>query len=141
MSMNLSPYISYRDQARDALNFYQSIFGGALTISTFGEYDESLSGKTAQLVMHGQLETDADFIILASDTPPGMEHVPGSNISLAIFGNEEFIMAQYYNALLSQDGVVEMPLEKAPWGDSYGSLFDKFGVKWMFNISGANHGC
>ncbi|XBH21209.1 VOC family protein [Jonesiaceae bacterium BS-20] len=140
MTMNLSPYVRFQDNAREALTFYKSILGGTLTLSTFGEYDDSLDEATGSLIMHGELETDADFIILASDTPAPMPFDPGARISLAIFGDNEFKMAEYYNALLSQGGSTQMPLEKAPWGDSFGMVTDHYGVNWMFNISGANHG-
>lgn len=140
MTMNLSPYIQFQDNAREALTFYQSIFGGTLTISTFGEFDDSLDKDAGALVMHGQLETDADFVIMGSDTPASMPYAPGARVSLAIFGSNEDTMAQYYRALLNQGGSTQMPLEKAPWGDSFGMVTDQYGVDWMFNISGVNHG-
>lgn len=140
MAMNLMPYISFENNAREALTFYQTIFGGTVTLTTFGEYDDSLEPDAADLVMHGELDAEADLILFASDTPAGMPFNPGARVALAIFGNEEFTMAKYYNALLDQGGSTQMPLEKAPWGDSFGTVTDKFGVDWMINISGANHG-
>lgn len=37
MSITLNPYLSFRDTAREAMEFYQSVLGGELTLSTFGE--------------------------------------------------------------------------------------------------------
>lgn len=140
MAMNVMPYISFESNAREALAFYQTIFGGTVTITTFGEYDDSLGPDAANLVMHGELDADANLIFFASDTPAGMPFNPGTRVALAIFGNEEFTMAKHYNALLDQGGTAQMPLEKAVWGDSYGSVTDRYGIEWMFNISGLNHG-
>ena len=33
-------------------------------------------------------------------------------------------------------GNITMPLEKAPWGDTFGMCTDRFGVNWMVNITG-----
>ncbi len=140
MAMNLMPYISFENNAREALTFYQTVFGGTLTITAFGEYDDSLGPEEGARVMHGELDTEANLILFASDTPSGAHFNAGAQVSLAIFGNEEDTMAKYYDALLDQGGATQMPLEKAVWGDSYGSVTDRYGIEWMFNISGVNHG-
>ncbi len=139
MAMSLSPYISYNGTAREAMTFYKGVFGGEITFSTYGEFDDTLDGHAAMRIMHAELITDADFILLGSDTPDGAEFDPSTRISIAIFGNEEATMAKYYESLLAAGGNTKMPLEKAPWGDSFGMVTDKFGVEWMFNISGVNH--
>ena len=140
MAMNLMPYISFENNACEALTFYQTIFGGTVTVTTFGEYDDSLDADAGSGIMHGELDTDTNLIFFASDTPAGVPFNPGARVALAIFGNEEDTMAKYYNALFDQGGTTQMPLEKAVWGDSYGSVTDRYGIEWMFNISGVNHG-
>ena len=65
----LNPYISFRDNARQAMEFYKDVFGGELTLNTFGQYgDPSVPG--ADNIMHGQLETDQGFTLMAADTRP-----------------------------------------------------------------------
>ena len=134
MASRLNPYISFKDNARSALEFYQDTFGGELTISTFGEYGDS-AADSADGVMHGQLETPSGYTIMAADTPPGMEHNPGSNLAVSLSGDDADELRGYC-AKLSEGGQVQVPLEKQMWGDEFGMCVDQFGIGWMVNIAG-----
>jgi PhnB protein len=133
MASLLNPYLSFRDNAREAMEFYQQVFGGELTVSTFGEFGMAGAGAAADLVMHAQLETPSGFTLMGADTPPGMEYTPGSSITVSLSGDDVDDLRGYF-AKLSEGGTVSMPLEKQMWGDEYGSLTDRFGVPWMANI-------
>lgn len=133
MATRLNPYLSFDGQAREAMEFYQSVFGGELKMNTFGEFGMQDTPQADQ-IMHAQLETDAGYTIMAADTPPGMEHRPGSSITVSLSGDEE-VLRQYFNAL-AEGGEVGTPLEKQMWGDEYGDLVDRFGVSWMVNLGG-----
>ena len=132
MASRLNPYVSFRDNAREALEFYKDVFGGNLSINTFGEYGDS-NAPEANNVMHGQLETDRGFTLMASDAPPGMDFNPGSNITISLSGDDEQELRGYWEKL-SEGANVTMPLEKQMWGDVYGQCTDKFGVPWMVDI-------
>ena len=134
MASLLNPYLSFRDNAREAMEFYQQVFGGELTVSTFGEYGMAEAGAAADLVMHAQLETPSGFTLMGADTPPGMEYTPGSSITVSLSGDDVDDLRGYF-AKLSEGGTVSMPLEKQMWGDEYGSCTDRFGIPWMANIS------
>ena len=130
----LNPYLNFEGNTRDAVEFYHSVFGGELTISTFGEYGMT-DGVPADGVMHSQLSTDAGFTLMASDNPPGMTgQTPNGHISLS--GDEADLLRGYFEAL-ADSGRIDVPLEKAPWGDEFGQVKDKFGVNWLVNIAGA----
>ncbi|MCX5046525.1 VOC family protein [Aldersonia sp. NBC_00410] len=135
MASRLNPYISFRDTARQAMEFYQSVFGGELAVNTFGEFGGG-EGPLANLIMHSQLETDAGFTIMGADTPEEMPYDPGNNITVSLSGDDAELLRGYW-AKLSQGGTVTVPLEKQMWGDEFGQCTDKFGVPWMVNISGA----
>jgi PhnB protein len=135
MQSRLNPYISFRDNAREAMEFYQSIFGGKLVMNTFKEYHASQDPSEDDKIMHAQLEADNGMTLMAADTPSGMEYRPGSSISVSLSGDNEAELTNYYQKL-SAGGTVTMPLEKAPWGDAFGMCTDKFGVNWMVNIAG-----
>lgn len=112
------------------------IFGGSLNISTYGEggmpnVDPSEAGK----VMHGQLDGANGLTLMASDIPSGMPMGSGSAISLSLSGDDEAALRGYWDKL-SRGGQVVMPLEKAPWGDIFGMLTDRFGTAWMVDIAG-----
>lgn len=136
MASLLTPYLSFRDNAREALEFYQQVFGGKLELSTFGEYGMADTPQADQ-IMHGQLETPLGFTLMASDTPPGMDFSEASGITVAITGDDVEELRGYF-AKLAEGGEVSVPLEKQMWGDEYGACVDRFGIPWMANISTAS---
>jgi PhnB protein len=135
MSTRLNPYLSFRDNAREAMDFYHSIFGGELTQSTFEEYHASEDPTEQNKIMHSQLITDDGLAIMAADTPNSMEYESGNNYSVSLSGDDEGELRGYWDKL-SDGGAVTMPLEKAAWGDSFGMCVDRYGVSWMVNIAG-----
>ncbi|HEY8718119.1 VOC family protein [Pengzhenrongella sp.] len=133
MSSRLNPYLSFTDNARQALELYKEIFGGTLTINTFGEYGQPDS-PDADKIMHGQLETPSGFTLMGADTPTGMDHKPGNNITVSLSGDDSEELRGYWTKL-TDGGTVAMPLEKQMWGDEFGMVVDKFGIPWMVNIT------
>ena len=135
MKSQLNPYLSFRDNARQAMEFYRSVFGGKLTVSTFEEFHASQDPSEANKVMHAVLEAENGITFMAADTPNSMEFRPGTNISMSLSGGDEAELRGYFEKL-SAGGAISMPLEKAVWGDTFGMCTDKFGINWMVNISG-----
>ena len=134
MTARLNPYINFGDNARQAMEFYRDVFGGELTVSTFGEMGGAAPGDENK-VMHSQLETPSGFTLMGSDAPAGMPRDEGSRIQISLSGNDAEL--RDYFQKLSQYGSVTMPLEKQMWGDEFGMLVDPFGVQWMVNVSGS----
>jgi PhnB protein len=132
VASRLNPYISFSGNAREAMEFYQSVFGGTLTTSTFGEFGMAESGIADQ-IMHSQLETDSGYFLMCADTPPGMPYTPGGAITVSLSGDDGGELRGYW-AKLSEGGEITTPLEKQMWGDEFGSLTDRFGVAWLVNI-------
>ena len=133
MASLLNPYISFAGDARQAMEFYKEVFGGTLALNTFGEYGDP-DAPEADKIMHAQLESDSGYTLMASDTPPGMEHNPGNNISVSLSGDDGDVLRGYWEKL-SSGGTVTMPLEKQMWGDEFGMCKDQFGIAWMVNIT------
>jgi PhnB protein len=131
----LNPYLGFRDNAREAMDFYHSVFGGELTRSTFEELHASEDPAEKDKIMHSMLETEGGLVLMAADTPNSMDHTPGGSISVSLSGEDEAELSGYYKQL-SEGGTVLAPLDKAPWGDSFGMCVDRFGVTWLVNISG-----
>jgi len=135
MQTKLNPYLSFKDNAREAMEFYQTVFGGKLAVSTFKEYHASQDPSEDNKVMHSVLEADNGITFMASDTPNRMEYKAGTNYSMSLSGDNEAELTGYFEKL-SAGGNVTMPLEKAPWGDTFGMLTDKFGVSWLVKVAG-----
>ncbi|MGE9808411.1 MULTISPECIES: VOC family protein [unclassified Janibacter] len=139
MGSILNPYIQFDGEARAALEFYQSVFGGTLNLNTFGESGMPDS-PDADKLMHGQLTTDKGFTVMAADTPMGMDKpAPSSNITISLSGDDTDELRGYWDKL-SDGGQVAVPLEQQMWGDTFGMLVDRFGTAWMVNIAGAGQG-
>jgi PhnB protein len=134
MASRLNPYISFTDNAREAMEFYQGVFGGTLVLNTFGDFGGADEAPFADKIMHGMLETDRGFTLMAADTPPGMDHNPGTNITVSLSGDDAEDLRGYW-AKLSADGAITVPLEKQMWGDEFGACVDRFGIPWMINIT------
>jgi PhnB protein len=134
MTVRLNPYIAFADgNARAAMEFYHSVFGGELVVNTFGDSgapDPALADK----VMHSMLVADNAFTLMGADSPPGMEHVPGNNIAISLSGDQGAELHGWW-AKLSDGGVVIHELEKQMWGDEFGTCRDRFGIEWMVNIA------
>lgn len=134
MAVTLNPYLSFRDGAREAMEFYQTVFGGDLTVSTFRDLHSDEDESDLDKVMHSQLVAANGITLMASDTPKRMEYTPGASISVSVSGDDEPALRGYWDGL-SQGATIVEPLVEAPWGDSFGMLVDRFGVNWLVNIS------
>ncbi|MEU6574208.1 VOC family protein [Streptomyces sp. NPDC046805] len=132
MTSRLNPYLSFGGDARQAMEFYRDVFGGTLTMHTFGQFGHADDAQ-ADRIMHAMLETPSGFTLMGADTPPGMERPSGSSITVSVSGDDDAALRGYWEKL-SAGGSVSMPLEKQMWGDVFGMCTDRFGVPWMVNI-------
>src|SRR5262249_17571390 len=125
--------MTFNGNAREAMRFYKTVFGGDLTVNTFGDFGMK-DPAVARKIMHAMLETDTGFTLMASDLAPGMEFNPGNTITVSLSGDDSDALRGYWRKL-SRGGEVTMKLEKQMWGDEFGQCRDKFGVSWMVNIA------
>ncbi|HLX51682.1 MAG TPA: VOC family protein [Streptosporangiaceae bacterium] len=133
MASRLNPYLNFNGNARQALEFYESVFGGTLTLNTFASLGRQ-DPPDADKIMHGALETEAGYTIMAADTPSEMEYRPMAGFSVSLSGDDGDALRGYWEKL-SAKGTVTMPLAKQVWGDEFGMCVDEFGVSWLVNIS------
>lgn len=132
-NVKLNPYLNFPSISAEALEYYQSVFGGTLEIMKFGDMPGA-KPHNQDLVMHGVLESDA-ITLMASDGMKDADIITGTNVALSLTGEDAARLTQYFEAL-GGDGKVIEPLTPAPWGDTFGMLVDKYGIQWMVNISG-----
>jgi PhnB protein len=130
--VNLDPYLFFGGNCEEAMNFYKGVFGGELTIQKMDAYpempvEESMKDK----IMHAELN-NGEIRFFASDSPKASGQ--SAKVELSLSGDDEKKLRGYWDALTG-GGKVKFPLEKAPWGDTYGMLADKYGVDWMVNIT------
>lgn len=130
---NLNPYLSFRDNAREAMEFYQGVLGGDLDVNVFSEYPDMIQDPSeGDLVMHAQLTTPDGLVLMASDTPSAMPYVTPQGFSVSLSGTSADETRSVWDRL-SDGATVTMPLDQAPWGGLFGMLVDRYGVNWMLN--------
>jgi PhnB protein len=133
MTSRLNPYLNFNGNAREAMEFYRSVFGGDLVLNTFGELGAPDS-PDANRIMHGQLETDAGYTIMGADVTSDMKFEPAAGFSVSLSGDDDGALRGYWGKL-SAAGTTTMPLAKQVWGDEFGMCVDQFGIAWLVNIS------
>ncbi|HEY8699359.1 MAG TPA: VOC family protein [Arthrobacter sp.] len=135
MTTTLNPYLGFRDNAREAMTYYQTVFGGELALSTFSEFQASEDPAEADKIMHGLLTTPQGMVLMGADTPNSMDFTPGNTFSVSLSGDDEAELRGYWDRLAGDGGTVTVPMERAPWGDIFGMCTDRFGVAWLVNVN------
>ncbi|SRR5258708_1678005 len=132
MSAVLNPYLTFKGNAKEAMEFYHSILDGELKVTTMGEgAADHTTEDEKDLIMHSVIE-NGPLTIMASDGTKDHPVTMGDNMSMSL--SDDDALTKYFNGL-SEGGKVNMPLSKAPWGDTFGMFQDKFGINWLVNIS------
>jgi len=122
-----APYIILPGTAREALTFYRDVFGGQLTLHTFGEF--SREDGAAELIAHGLLHGDVD--LFAADAAPGEATVKVEGLMFSLLGAADPTTLHQWFDRLAERGTVLEPLEVRPWGAADGQVVDRFGVRWL----------
>jgi PhnB protein len=134
-NIQLDVYIFFMGTCRDAMEFYKEIFGGELTMQTYaevpGEKPDFMQGMDDK-IMHAML-TGSDVRLMGSDSTR-KEPFGQSFITISLGGTDEARLREVFDKL-SDGGEVTSPLKKEFWGDTFGTVTDKFGVEWMVNIT------
>lgn len=129
----ISPYLNFNGNCREAMMFYKDRLGGELQLMTVKETPTAAqcpAGMQDQ-IMHASLTGDG-FLLMASDMLSGGTYQPGNNFSLSMnCSSEEQIRALFDK--LSEGGQVYEPLKEQFWGALFGMVTDQFGTRWMLN--------
>lgn len=133
MTVRLNPYLHFRDSAREAMTFYQSVLGGDLTLTSFAEAGMPVGSAEGSRIMHGHLRTESGVNLMGADTPDSMEVDSIGGITMSLSGDDDATLTGYWEAL-SAGGTVDLPFERAPWGAKFGQCTDRFGVPWLINV-------
>lgn len=132
--INVEPYIFFKGNAAEAMEFYKSVFGGEIESMSYDDMHVPVpEGFTGANLMHSSLKK-GDVALMASDTIEASE--VAKKVTISIAGDDEEKLTGIFNAL-SEGVEVPYPLKKESWGDIFGSFTDKYGVDWMFNIGSA----
>ena len=136
--MSVNPYLIFNGNTKEAMFFYKKAFNTEEPdIMYFKDIppDEKfpITDENKELVMHASLKIKGTNFMF-SDAAPGSEVKFGSNITL-MFGSDNLEELQSAFDILSEDGKLQMDLQETFWSKAYGSVVDKFGVGWQFNLN------
>jgi PhnB protein len=136
--MKINPYLNFDGNAEEAFRFYQSVFGGELSIQKMGTAPgmEGLSDEEKNLAMHVSIPIGDGQFLMASDCIKSQGHVltQGNSNYISVSPDSREEAERIFNGL-SEGGKIEMPLEDMFWGDYFGSFQDKYGIFWMINYA------
>lgn len=133
MTQQLNPYLHRPGDAREVVDFYRDVFCGAVDAMTFEQGGMPVAEGWGDKLMHSQLTTDAGFVVMVSDSPPGHEVSQGEDVSISLSGTDADALRGYWDKL-KVGATVHEELSQAPWGDYFGACTDRFGTSWLVNI-------
>ncbi|MFI2781269.1 VOC family protein [Streptomyces sp. ALB3] len=135
MSVTTTTHLNFRGDARAALDFYHSVFGGDVVAVTYREAGAAQDPEEADQVMWGQVAGDDGFRVMAYDVPSRMPWHPGENaVFVSLRGDDADEITALWGRLAVGSTVVQ-PLEPALWAPLYGMLKDRFGVVWVLDVA------
>lgn len=138
--MELNPNLVFNGNAEEVLHYYRDALGGEIQIMRFGESPAAaeVTPEWANKVIYGSLRSPAG-VVNAMDAPPGRGDAPGENFILGVQTDSASQTDEIFSKLAA-GGSITMPLDKTFWSPRFGMCTDKFGVKWMVNLTGDGRG-
>jgi PhnB protein len=129
----ISSYLTFSGNCREAMEFYKECLGGELSLQTIGESPlaDKLPPQMKQSILHSTLINGA-LQIMASDMVAEQGLMKGNAVSLMLNCSSEDEINTFY-ANLSKGGKATHPLENSFWGALFGDLTDKFGNHWLLH--------
>lgn len=134
MFIQTVPHINLRGQARQALAFYQSVFGGEITMVTYAQAGNAADPADAEHIMWGQVTAPSGFRVMAYDVQAGKAFDQGENAYyISVRGDDAAGITDQWNRL-RQGASILQELGPAQWTPLYGMLKDQFGVTWILDV-------
>ena len=135
--MQLNPYLTFSGQCEAAFKFYEKVLGGkieAMHPHAGSPMEDQVPREWRSKIMHASLNVDGN-LLMGSDAPPDRyEQMKGFTVTLGVKDPSE---AERVFKALSENGTVQMPIQKTFWAARFGMLVDQFGTPWMINCEQA----
>jgi PhnB protein len=134
VTVTTTAHINFRDRAREALNFYRSVFGGDLSLATYADIHSVETPEQADHIAFGRVKAANGFDIMAYDVQPSKGYDPGENpFYITLQGNDPGEIKAQWDGL-ANGAIILIPLAPAPFAPLYGMLTDRFGVTWIVGV-------
>jgi PhnB protein len=135
MTVKATTHINFKGDARAALEFYRTVFGGELTIITYKDMGNVQQPEEADQVMWGQVAADSGFAVMAYDVPSGRPYDKGTDPFYESLRGETVEEVTAVWERLSDGATITQPLGPAQWAPAYGMLTDRFGITWVIDVA------
>lgn len=154
MSIATTTHLNFRGTARQALEFYGSVFQGEVTLATYADFGMPAGLPGADEVVFGQVENAEGFRLMAYDIP-GSDRDGASTAGTTTRQNGMTLTDRSFFQSLRADSLDELtplwdaladgasiiePLAASPWSPGFGMLTDRFGVTWVLDVRAAYAG-
>ena len=139
----VSTYLNFMGDTEEAFAFYGSVFGTepSVPIMRMGDMPAppgvpELAEHERSLVMHVELPILDGHVLMGTDMLESMGHTLriGNNTTLNLEPDSKEEAERLF-AALSEGGSDTVGLDPMPWGSLWGVTLDRFGIRWMFNVS------
>lgn len=148
MALTTTPHLNFNGQAREALGFYQSVFGGDLHVATYADFGMPAELDGADRVVFGSVASADGFRIMAYDVPADAAGVAPAGTTtrvngtthttertfVSVSGESADEVAARWEQLKDGAAVIE-EFAPAPWTAGFGMLTDRFGVTWVLDVA------
>ncbi len=132
MKQRVVPYINFQGRAREAMEFYQRVFGGELELYASSEQGKPRPAQPGDRIMYARL-TAGDVLLIGSDGNLKYPAKMGEHIGISLQGSDRAALTTAFHKL-AEGGQVKMPLTDQPWGGAAGWLTDRFGINWNVDV-------
>ncbi|GII04125.1 VOC family protein [Planobispora takensis] len=135
MSITTTVHLNFRDSARPALEFYQSVFGGHLVAFTNADAQQVQHPADADRISWGEVRAANGFHVMAYDVREEQAYDAGDRaFFVSVRGEDAGEITTYWKGLSDGATVIE-DLGPAGWTPLYGMLRDRFGVTWVLDVA------
>ena len=135
MSVNAVTHLNFRGDARQALEFYHTVFGGNLTVMTYGDMGNVQEPSEANQVVWGQVDGGNGFRVMAYDVPSSRPWSRGEDpFFISLRGESAEEITTFWEGL-AKGATIMAPLAVSQWSPLYGMLKDQFGVTWVVDVA------
>lgn len=134
MTINTTTHLNFRGDARAALAFYQSVFGGDQMLISYADAHNVQEPSEADQIMWGQVAADNGFRIMAYEVPSATSWNAGEiPVFVSVRGEDADEITSYWEKLCEGSTIIQ-PLSPVGWAPLYGMVKDRFGVTWVLDV-------
>ncbi|MBG9984850.1 VOC family protein [Aerococcaceae bacterium DSM 111022] len=134
MAYDLVPYLTFNGDAKEAIGFYEEIFGAKAFVTYYGEwpqeFDNNVPDDIKDRVMHSELKTEGFSLFFSDQFDSDIPYRVGNAVmlTLTVKTKEE---AEDLFKRLGAGGETIMPFESTSYSPGFAQFSDKYGIHWQ----------